>query len=116
MKYFSDDEFKCKCGCGTDVTDEFRQLIGRARSLAGIPFIVTSGSRCKEHNRAVGSKDTSSHTKGIAVDIKATGSRERSLIMSAFCVLGVTRIGVAKDFIHFDIDRDKEQDVTWLYS
>ena len=95
--YFKEDEFKCKCGCGFDVTDELKLLVDRARDLAGVPFIINSGARCKEHNLLVGSKSTSSHIGGVAIDIKATGSRERSLIMNAFCKLDVSRFGIDKE-------------------
>ena len=115
MKDFRDDEFLCSWGCNSDITDELKDLLNRARKIAGVPFVITSGARCKDYNRAIGSKDTSSHTKGLAVDIKASGSRERSLIINSLCRLGVTRFGVDKSFVHMDIDIDKEQDVLWLY-
>lgn len=121
MKYFSDDEFKCKCsandgaGCGMDITDELKNLLDRARQVAGVPFIINSGARDSEHNRAIGGRFTSSHTKGLAVDIKATGSRERFLIVRSLMSVGFTRIGIDKGFVHADICYEKEQDVMWMY-
>jgi zinc D-Ala-D-Ala carboxypeptidase len=115
MNYFKDDEFLCSCGCKEDINDELKELLNRARKIAGVPFVITSGARCKDYNRSIGSKDTSSHVRGLAVDIKATGSRERSLIINSLCRLGVTRFGIDKSFIHIDIDTSKESDVTWLY-
>jgi zinc D-Ala-D-Ala carboxypeptidase len=39
------------------------------RSLAGnVPLIVSSGYRCVELNRAIGSSDTSAHVQGLACD------------------------------------------------
>jgi len=117
-KNFSWEETKCKCGkesCNENVTDELMMIMDNARDLAGIPFIVTSGARDAEYNRAIGGKDTSSHTRGLAVDIKASGSRERYLICKAFSQVGATRFGLDKSFVHVDIDREKEQQVTWLY-
>ena len=38
--------------------------------LAGKPIIVNSAFRCKQVNDAVGSKDTSQHRLGCAVDIR----------------------------------------------
>lgn len=119
--HFTEDEFRCKCsannghGCGMDIEDNFKAIIYQARELAEIPFVINSGARCQEYNRAIGGKDTSSHTKGLAIDIKASGSRERFLICKHFSSLGVTRFGIDKSFIHVDIDREKEQMVTWLY-
>lgn len=114
-KYFKEDEMKCKCGCGMDVEPHFKDLILKARVIANVPFIITSGARCKEHNRTIGGKDTSSHTKGLALDIKASGSRERYLICKAFNQIGATRFGIDKSFVHVDIDQEKAQQVTWLY-
>lgn len=37
------------------------------------PIYVSSGYRCLELNRAIGSKDTSQHTKGQAVDFEIAG-------------------------------------------
>lgn len=39
--------------------------------LGGAPIIATSGYRCLALNRAIGSKDTSQHIKGEAVDFIA---------------------------------------------
>ena len=58
---------------------------------------------------------TSSHIKGLAVDIKAKDSKTRGLILDALRYVGFTRIGISKTFIHVDLDYDKSQNVTWLY-
>lgn len=39
--------------------------------LGGAPIIISSGYRCIALNRALGSKDTSQHVKGEAVDFTA---------------------------------------------
>lgn len=41
--------------------------------LGNRPIFVSSGFRCLELNRAIGSKDTSDHPKGLAVDFTASG-------------------------------------------
>lgn len=41
------------------------------RNLLGVPILITSGYRCLELNRAIGSKDNSHHVKGYAVDFIA---------------------------------------------
>lgn len=38
------------------------------RTMLGFPLIISSGFRCLTLNRAIGSKDSSAHTKGLAVD------------------------------------------------
>ena len=43
------------------------------RILLGVPIIISSGYRSLELNRALGSKDTSQHRTGQAVDFTAPG-------------------------------------------
>ncbi len=106
-KYFKNNEL--------NMDEEFLQRLDEAREYAGIPFIINSAWRSKEDNERVGGKPNSSHLKGLAVDIKATNSRQRGLILDALRSVGFSRIGIAKTFIHVDLDFDKDQDVTWLY-
>ena len=114
-KYFTYEEVSCRCGCGLSVRRELVNLLDDAREIAQIPFRISSGARCEAHNRKVGGSKDSSHLKGIAVDIKATTSRERYKIANALMQVGFNRIGIAKTFIHCDIDRDKPQQVIWIY-
>ena len=106
-KYFKNNEL--------NMDEHFLQRLDEAREYAGIPFIINSAWRSKEDNKRVGGKPNSSHLKGLAVDIKATSSRQRGLILDALRSVGFSRIGIAKTFIHVDLDFDKDQDVTWLY-
>ena len=106
-KYFKNNEL--------NMDEEFLQRLDEAREYAGIPFIINSAWRSEEDNKRVGGKPNSSHLKGLAVDIKATNSRQRGLILDALRSVGFSRVGIAKTFIHVDLDFDKDQDVTWLY-
>lgn len=114
-EFFTQDEFKCKCKCGMDINDSLKEKVILARRVAKTPFTITSGARCEKHNKKEGGSKSSSHLKGLAVDIKATTSRERFKIISAMYTVGFNRIGVAKDFLHFDIDINKTDDLFWLY-
>lgn len=115
MRWFNDNDFMCKCktndgkSCGFDCSDKFKQKVDEARELAGVPFVITSGARCLEYNRSIGSKDTSSHVKGLAADIKYKDDLHLTRIVHALSRVGFTRIGVNKDkkFIHVDYDKDK---------
>jgi zinc D-Ala-D-Ala carboxypeptidase len=53
-----------------ELMERIRMYLGR---LAGkdIPISISSGYRCPELNRAIGSKDTSDHRKAMAVDFRA---------------------------------------------
>lgn len=90
IKYFREEEFKCKC-CGKVVIDyQFVKMLDQARELAGTPFVITSGFRCPNHNKAVGGVSNSSHTLGLGVDISVNNSN-RFRILSALVVAGFTR-------------------------
>ena len=105
-KYFKDIEYKM------DV--DFLAKLDEAREYAEIPFIINSAYRSPEHKESI-KNPTSSHIKGLAVDIKAKDSRTRGIILEALRSVGFTRIGIAKTFIHVDLDYSKSQNVTWLY-
>jgi len=94
---------------------EFLDKLDQARDYANIPFYINSAFRTKEKNTEVGGKSNSSHLKGLAVDISATDSRTRFIVLNALIAVGFTRIGIANTFIHVDNDKDKSQDVIWTY-
>lgn len=41
------------------------------RALLGVPLHISSGYRCIPLNRAIGSKDSSAHVRGLAADFEA---------------------------------------------
>ena len=116
IKYFIKEEFECPC-CGECHMDMgFMLRLDRARYTAGVPFIINSGYRCEKHNMEVpGASETSSHPKGLAVDIKCTDSGIRYNMRQALIAEGFTRMGTRKDFIHVDDDRSKPQRKDWVY-
>jgi hypothetical protein len=91
---------------------KFMEMIEEAREIAGVPFVINSGYRCPEHNKAVGSTSTN-HTSGKAADIQATDGPTRGKILKGLYSAGFKRIGIAKDFIHADITDSVES--AWLY-
>lgn len=48
-------------------------MLERIREFLGVSMTVSSGYRCLELNRAIKSKDTSDHVKGLACDFNAQG-------------------------------------------
>lgn len=117
--HFTDAELACKVTGAGGIQDSLREKLEAARNIAGIPFIVTSGFRSAENQNDLvargKSSPTSSHPKGLAVDVRATDSDERFRIIDAALRAGINRIGVGKDFIHLDIDQDKKQNLIWMY-
>ena len=93
---------------------DFLAKLDEAREYGNIPFIINSAYRGPEHPLSI-KNTTSSHIKGLAVDIKAKDSRTRFLILDALIQVGFTRIGIADTFIHVDSDIDKSQNVIWTY-
>lgn len=116
-EYFTDRDFKtANPSCSIDDMDKaFMYRLDKAREFAGVPFIVNSAYRTVEHEHKMGRDGTSSHTKGLAVDISVTSSRNRYHILRGLLKVGFTRIGIGETFIHVDGDDDKAQKVIWDY-
>ena len=98
----------CKCGCGYDPTPNFiKIMINYAEEIAGIDFDITSWSRCVSHNSSVKGSPTSSHLKGIAVDIYTRDNEERFRVLKGLLRSGFERILIYNNFIHADMDETK---------
>ena len=93
---------------------EFLAKLDKAREFAGIPFIINSAYRGPEHPESI-KNPTSSHIKGLAVDVSVRDSVTRFKVLNALIAVGFNRIGVAGTFIHVDLDLDKSQNVIWTY-
>ena len=93
---------------------DFLAKLDEAREFAGIPFIINSAYRSPSHPESI-KNPTSSHIKGLAVDIKAKDSITRFKVLNALIAVGFNRIGIAGTFIHVDLDLDKSQNVIWTY-
>ncbi|MCW4050404.1 MAG: D-Ala-D-Ala carboxypeptidase family metallohydrolase, partial [Candidatus Bathyarchaeota archaeon] len=91
------------------------QMLNEARTHAGMPFYISSGCRCDDHNKATGGKVDSAHLTGKAADISAIHSRTRCKVLKALIETGFFRIGIGRTFIHVDIDYSKSREVIWLY-
>ena len=117
LKYFSQSDFdKCNPPCKLEEMDEkFMKKIDIARMVAKIPFIATSGFRSEIWEQEQGRDGTSSHTKGLAIDLKAQDSVTRYKIINSLLSVGLNRIGIGKNFIHVDMDKDKASNVIWHY-
>ncbi len=115
INYFQDKEFYCKCGScyKSTVSKELLRKLNKAREISQTPFIINSGVRCEKHNINVGGSPTSSHMLGLAADIRYTNSSECFKILNGLILAGFRRIGIYKNFIHADIDKNKVQGVIW---
>jgi len=118
--YFTDKELACHCCGRINFSEEFRDKLNQAREKAGIVFNINSGCRCPGHNDEVGGNPVSSHIcddyiQTTAVDIQCLNSVDRFKIVNALLDSGITRIGIAKSFVHADDDSSKIKGVIWLY-
>lgn len=88
-------------------------LLEKARGFSSEPFIITSSLRSFEHNEKVGGAANSSHLSGHAVDIKCSGTYQRSIILPALIRAGFRRVGIYSGHIHVDTDPFKSPAI-WL--
>jgi uncharacterized protein YcbK (DUF882 family) len=110
-EHFNSEEFNCQCGCGTGhIAQNLVLILEKVRVAIDRPMRINSGIRCLEYNRSIKSSDTSSHIKGIAVDVGCTQMSDRYLLMNEF-VKHFKRIGIHKEFIHVDIDTEKRNGI-----
>ena len=104
-KYFTEKEV-------FGLKEKLVNMLDEAREIAGIPFAINSGYRTLEHNAEIGGVENSSHTLGLAVDLRARNSTEHFKITKALLQVGFSRISRKyPNHIHCDIDDSKPQEV-----
>ncbi len=102
--------------CGINNASDFLiAMLDLAEKKYNKPFIYNSGCRCKKHNKKVKGSETSSHLRGLAVDISCKNSRDRFLIVVSLILSGFNRLKVGETYIHADIDGAKFPNCLWLY-
>ena len=113
--YFSAEELDCP-HCGhLKLSLAVYHILMRLRLFLKEPVIITSGYRCPEYNERIGGVPKSAHTRGMAVDVLTRTSGDRYRILNFLVNAGVDRIGIADDFIHFDLDYSKPSPAVWTY-
>lgn len=83
-------------------------------SAIDIDVVCTSGFRTPEENAKVGGVASSSHLKGLAIDLACTDSINRYKIVFTALASGFKRIGIGKTHVHLDIDPDKPQPIIFF--
>lgn len=103
------------------LNEEFCALLDRARHLAGIPFVITSGLRSPDKNDSIiGAVPDSAHLKGLAVDLRVSDSHQVSRIVEACLAMGINRIGIYVNkemqpvHVHVDWDKTKVAEVIFV--
>lgn len=115
LEYFKLSEFDSRDlpGSGSNMSKDLLNMLDSIRKDIERPIKINSGYRTEEHNRRIKGSPTSSHVKGLAVDIHVPDNAFRFALIKSAIDHGITRIGVYRTFIHLDIDGDKPQDVIW---
>lgn len=121
-KYFTYDEFDSPDEPGSGEKYMDREVIRKldiARGCANFPFKIISGYRTQAHNKKVGGVASSSHTKGLGVDIDYITEQELNTILRCLTKVGFNRFGVRRgssgSSVHVDDDKTKKQYIVWGY-
>ena len=121
-EHFHSNEFACSCGCGYgtrpgDVSEELLHLLENMRDELGEPIYITSGCRCAIYNAspAVNGVPNSAHTRGTAADIKCEGGYKRRRLVDIAVMHFASGIGVARTFVHCDVDDVLPRPSCWSY-
>lgn len=113
---FSRSEFACKgancCNRTAPVLPELVHALQELRDQVGTPLVITSGFRCRTHNKAVSGSLDSQHCLGTAADVLCpkgfTPQRfaELAELIPAFRDGGVG-VYPEDNFIHVDVRGSK---------
>lgn len=109
LRYFKDQEFaNATPACSLlEMDEEFMSKLDDARSICSVPFKVNSAYRTIEYERSKGRSGSSSHCKGIAIDLECITPSNRLKMLLALLAVGFRRIGLYPTFIHVDSDTSK---------
>lgn len=110
IENFTENELKCKCGCGSfNIDNEFLIRLQAFRYMLKQGMIPTSCCRCEKHNKAVGGVDTSLHqceTKPTtAVDFYCSNMNKAYELACKSGLFNEVIWYKSKNFIHIGLDR-----------
>ena len=111
IKYFTREEFRCKCGgkyCNgfpAEPQEGMVRALDAVRAHFGKAIIPSSGVRCPTHNANVGGVSNSRHLSGKAVDFSVPGL-SADMVLSYVQHQNGIRYAYAIDasYVHMDIE------------
>jgi uncharacterized protein YcbK (DUF882 family) len=114
---FTKAEFDCKATGENNMQHEFMEKLQAIRKDLGQGMAVTSGFRSVKHPiEARKTHSNGEHTQGFCADIACTTGADRFILIQLALKHGITRIGVAKTFLHFGIGgKGLPNNVIWDY-
>ena len=111
IKYFTREEFRCKCGgkyCNgfpAEPQEGMVRAVDNVREHFGRAFTPNSGVRCPTHNANVGGASNSRHLYGKAVDFRVPGKTAAQVLAYLATLPG---LGYCYDIdgtsVHMDIE------------
>lgn len=123
-RYFKPTEYMCPCCGRDDMRPFFLEKLDLLRGLCGFPLMLSSGVRCRAHNRFVGGGEYSGHVERLAADIRCSHDPAHTVLKNATLIgfpgIGIKQHGaVEKRFIHLDWCESLSQrprPTIWTYS
>ena len=115
---FPKAEFDCKHTGLNEMQHEFMLRLQAIRTAYGKPMRVTSGYRHPTHPvEARKQRSDGEHTQGNCADIACTTGSDRYQLVTLALANGITRIGIAKNFLHLGIGGvNLPNNVIWEYN
>ena len=105
IKYFTPDEFSCKCGCGAgEMNEKLIRNADKVREHFNAPITVSSGRRCAANNARVGGVSNSRHLYGNAMDFCVKGKSSATVLAYVQSLPDITyAYAIDGSFVHMDI-------------
>ena len=113
IKYFTKDEFACKCkqygkaycnGYPVEPSQKLVKLAEKVRMHFNAPITVSSGIRCKQHNTNQGGVDNSRHTLGTAMDFAVKGKTAAQVLAYVNTLSEVAYCyPINNEYVHMDV-------------
>jgi uncharacterized protein YcbK (DUF882 family) len=115
---FKQSEFTCRFTGKCEMNPEFMAKLQAIRNDFGRPMTITSGYRHWTHPvEARKGHTTGEHTRGTCADIACSDGKTRFDLVQLALKHGITRIGIAKTFVHLGIGgTGLPAPVIWDYS
>ena len=112
FRYFTREEFACRCGCGrNEIPDEFIHDLDDLRDECGFPLVINSGWRCENHPKEAVKDKPGEHNRAAA-DIRASNGYQLYVIQQYAYALGFRGIAAGAGFVHVDRRAAK---TSWVY-
>ena len=113
IKYFTRDEFACKCkqygkaycnGYPVEPSQKLVKLAEKVRTHFNAPITVSSGIRCSQHNINQGGVSNSRHTLGAAMDFAVKGKTAAQVLAYVKTLPEVAYCYAINDtYVHMDV-------------